>query len=455
MDLGDKERETVLRYARVLSWHRKYREAEKVYDQLIQQDPNDWKVQREKARMLGWDRQYSRAIREYKAMLKKFPDNECIKLEGEAKEAYYDGHDQTAILKYERLISIEPDNLEARFDLAQVYSRQSMWPQAHQAYAQTLDIYPGHFRAREADEKVTALYGGPNLSLSYQFDKQESSARQVDVTQNQFGLDVEQWITPRLTADFRYNYENLSFEQVKISPDASRFLGGFQYVDHPRGDIGVMFGALDFFDSRNDFWLYDVNAHVRTFDVATLDLTARRREFIQNFNTWNSRIASYDEGVALDYFVTRRWFVRPSYMFSAMTDNNEKHTLGADTRYRILWEPTALDVGYRYEQWFFERFSPIYFSPSDFRMHTFYVDWKHYLNKNELFWGTNDTYYNLQYAFEFDSQNQTANTFGVGLHHDFTKKLSLHADYFFTRGTVYQEDAATVSLKYTFGGRKK
>jgi hypothetical protein len=141
-------------------------------------------------------------------------------------------------------------------------------------------------------------------------------------------------------------------------------------------------------------------------------------------------------------------------MYSDFTDPNEKHTLKAEARYRILFEPTRLDIGHRFENWNYQQRMPTYFSPKSFQMYSFYVDWCHYLNKHELFWGTKDTYYNLGYAIGWDSQGENTHTFRAGLHHDVSHRLTIGVDYLLTRGSVYDEDMILGTITYRFGGKK-
>ncbi|MBU1894647.1 MAG: tetratricopeptide repeat protein, partial [Candidatus Omnitrophica bacterium] len=118
--------------ADVLSWNKQYAEAFILYDAILTQKYNV-KVQVQKARALGWDKQYSKSLKEYKSAVAR-TNNESVRLEMEAKKASWSHRINAAITDYQKLIARDPDNLEAAFDLSQIYSYQSMWPSAKKEY---------------------------------------------------------------------------------------------------------------------------------------------------------------------------------------------------------------------------------------------------------------------------------------------------------------------------------
>ncbi|MEW6359184.1 MAG: tetratricopeptide repeat protein [Planctomycetota bacterium] len=452
IDVGDTDRDTLLRYARVLSWNKNYNEALAAYDRLTQQHGQDWRIEREKARMLGWDRRYSAALGLYAHIADEYPENEPVQAEMAAKCAFYDERDERAISEYNRLISLEPESLEGRFDLGQVYSRQSMWPEAERAYRDVLDIYPGHYRARDALDKVQAISTATGISPQYTYHHRRSSERLTDYKENAYGVAADHWLTPRLRAGVDYEYENLGFIGYHDVP-ANVYQLSLDYYSHPALDAGIAFGAREYSNTAQDHWNYEADIGLRLFDVARVTAVARRADFIENLTTLLDGVERDDYGVGLELRPTRRAFLEADYLYSDFTDTNEKHTLRAEARYRLLWEPTRLDIGHRFEHWNFRRDLGTYFAPHGFQMYTAYVDWRHYLNKHELFWGTKDTYYNLGYAFGWDSQGETTHTFRTGVHHDFSHRFSLDLDYLLTRGSVYDEDYIMATFTLRFGGK--
>jgi tetratricopeptide (TPR) repeat protein len=451
IDLGDGSKETHLSFARVLSWNRDYDKALDEYDKLVQQYPDDWKVAREKARILGWDRQYAKSLRTYQETLDRNPGNEFIKTEMEAKEAYFIGHDGKAVDSYARLVNIEPDNLEARFDLGQVYSRQSMWGDARAAYRDLLEVSRGHYRAREALEKVEVTRDGTGLTFDYTHNWRRSPGRLVDVTRHAWGLGAGKWLSDNVYGSVTSRYETYNFSDYRLVP-AEFYQIALRYLQHPWWDAGVSVGQRDFNNFARDRWQYEAFVHTRPFDATDLTLFTRLEDYIQNSQTLRAGTQKKDYGASFDWRATRRLSLGTDYVWSDFNDTNTLNTFRGRAAYRILWEPTRLDIGCRYENSNFKDVSPIYFSPDSFHQQQVYVDWRHYLNKGELFWGTNDTYYDLGLAYCWDVDRENATTGSVGFHHDFSKRLSADLRLLITRGTAYKEDLATLGLTYYFGG---
>lgn len=106
--------------AEALSWNKHYKEAIELYDEMLQEQ-YEVALQRQKARVLGWAQQYDKAEEEYKNILKRKYDS-SIALEMEAKAAYWDGRWMMAEKRYRELLALEPDNVEALFDMSQMYS---------------------------------------------------------------------------------------------------------------------------------------------------------------------------------------------------------------------------------------------------------------------------------------------------------------------------------------------
>ncbi|NQU73091.1 MAG: tetratricopeptide repeat protein, partial [Candidatus Omnitrophica bacterium] len=124
--------------ADVLSWDKQYRKALDLYDEILG-EKEDVKVRLRKARVLGWMGEYEDSIREYEKLL-EVTDNPQIALEKRAKEAYWNNRVKHAISYYKELIEKDPQNVEAMFDLSQIYSYQSMWKEAIEEYKRILDV---------------------------------------------------------------------------------------------------------------------------------------------------------------------------------------------------------------------------------------------------------------------------------------------------------------------------
>ena len=109
-----------IKLADVLSWDKQYDASSKLYDELLSQR-EEQALRLQKARVLGWARRYGSALKEYQNIL-DIKYDEKVDLEMKAKKAYWDNRTITAIDNYKELIEKDTENLEAMFDLAQVYA---------------------------------------------------------------------------------------------------------------------------------------------------------------------------------------------------------------------------------------------------------------------------------------------------------------------------------------------
>lgn len=116
--------------ARLLSWQKEYDPALNLYTELIDANSNWITARREKARVLGWARRYEEAIAEYRQAVKADESIPATKYEMLSKYNFYNQFDKTAIENYKCWLDEEPNNLEASYDLGQLYARQMQWENA-------------------------------------------------------------------------------------------------------------------------------------------------------------------------------------------------------------------------------------------------------------------------------------------------------------------------------------
>ena len=147
--------------ARTYSWFRLFDKAEEAYNDLMQRDPSDMIIRREAARSLGWDKQLRASLDAYDESAEGLGESpaektwaDSLRLERKAKHAYWWNRKTEAVDHYWAFIEKEPADLEARFDLAQVYAHNRLWEEAAEQYVRILDIDDRHRRARHAENRI-------------------------------------------------------------------------------------------------------------------------------------------------------------------------------------------------------------------------------------------------------------------------------------------------------------
>ncbi|MFC1479934.1 tetratricopeptide repeat protein [Candidatus Omnitrophota bacterium] len=436
--------------ADVLSWDKQYEKSFALYDEILN-DKYDSKIHLQKARILGWARRYGEAGEEYQKILDKKHD-ELIELEMQAKEAYWNGRIKTAISKYNELIIRDPENVEAMFDLSQVYSYQSMWEDAISEYNRILALNPTHFRAREGLEKADLISRHVSLKTDYRFFEADSPSRDADIRKHQFlsnmiipvnsktFIDAGYVLTGRMFTDFHDILENEG--RVKVT-----------YLEKPDWQVSGYYGLIGYNKDIDELThLFGADLGLRIMDFGVYSFFYDRQRLENNSTVIREHFYRNKFKSRVDLDVTRRLKVGADYLYAYYSDDNSLNEPGFDVLYYLSLEPKSLSVKYRY---FYKEFNDKvgqYFSPKGFSTSKFTINWRHFLNKEEIFFGANDVYYDLKYDVLIDSTYIVGHKFTWEANYDVTKRLNLNVSgsVMGSSASVYQESEVKAGLKYYF-----
>ncbi len=380
--------ESLLQRARRSSWDKeRYEEALQRYAELIQGDPGWLTPRRERARLLGWMRRYSDSLKEYAAAAQSLPDEQgALKAESSAKGYYYRGAWKSASAAYERWLKIEPGDQEALFDYGQLNSILMRWDRARAAYEKIVKLNPGHTAARRALERVESLSRVPVLESGCEIYEDDSGDRNADVRYFRVVSRAAVPLNDRfsfgaLLDAFRYGFAGLRLLQRE------RAGVSLSYNNRP----GFWFDLGYSYNSYSDHIKNSHNAfsalHLVPFDLLEIAVSHARDDFIRNEQTLRLGIRTDDYRARAFYRPSRRLTLGADYVFSDLTDGNDRVTWGVDVVSRLRYEPRSLNLLYRYEEYGFRRTDPFYFSPGSFHTNTVGLEWRHFLNREELFWG--------------------------------------------------------------------
>ncbi|MDD5439519.1 MAG: tetratricopeptide repeat protein [Candidatus Omnitrophica bacterium] len=435
--------------ARVLSWVRQYGESVKLYNELLA-DKEDAAVRLEKARVLGWAKDYDNSLKEYRTILSNGYDA-AVWLEMNAKAAYWNNRVIKAIRFYKDLLEQNSRDTEAMFDLSQIYAHNRMWKDAITAFKRILAVEPGHYRAQKGLEKTELVSNHLLWKNGYEFTEADSQSRDMDIRKhtvfNTFGYPVNgnlnigavYNVTDRMFADFSDVIEN-----------RARIL--LQYADNPYGWAEGFYDIIAYNKDISAIHTFGGAAAIRLVDLGTFAFKYER-ERLENSSTV-IRNHYYGDGLKerIDIDLTNRLKIGADCLYEHYSDSNERFEPGFDARYYFSLDPLRLSATYRY---FFREFKnkvPEYFSPKGFTTNTVEFDWRHYLNKEEIFFGADDIYYEAGYAVSVDSQSIVSHRFSGELNWDVNKRLNLNVRGSFTNTScsVYRDSDIIFSLKYYF-----
>lgn len=448
--LGERyDRKVKAKIGDVLSWTQDYRGALRIYDELLV-EKDEKTVRLQKARILGWAKKYRPAVREYETILSQEPD-EQIREEKNAKELYWANRVKRAIAAYQTLIQTSPENVEAMFDLSQIYSYQSMWQEAIDQYKQILQNFADHFRAREGLEKSELIAKRPVLVSGYEFFKGFSSARDVDIHKN---VQTNRFYVPlnmHAGLELGYDYARRTFSDYhSLTENQARV--ALSYQKGPDWTAGAFFNLVTYKTGVAPVYEFGGQYSFRTFDVGQMTFSQEQRRLENNSAVIRGRYFRDDFKVRQDIDILKRWKAGTDYMFSIFSDHNLFNQVAGDTLFYFTLEPRAFYVKYRYEFRNFQKREAEYFSPQDYSLHTISARWRHFLNKEDVFFGANDLYYEAGYDFSIDSQYVISHQVLGSLVWDITKRLQVRGEGQYTHATskIYEDAGAKGSVKYYF-----
>lgn len=428
--------------ADVLSWKGDYSESIDTYDKCLAKK-YDPKTARQKARVLSWAQDFRGAIKAYKEAYDK-TNVEETKLEGLAKKAWWDNHILTAIDYYEQLIKLEPDNIEARSDLAQIEAYSGLPEKAKENYEYITTRYKWHFRAQEGLEKTNVVYNKVSFTPTFFWFSATSGTRDTYIRRLYSELVFHIPVKEHYSLLLGYNLDDFNYPNSTI-------------VRH----YGVM-GAEASWNAR--FWLsalYGITAHTsndissqkysaklgfKSFEPVIINIFSQRNDLINNKTVLVKGLHSTDIGVNARININRFTATTLEYRRSFINDTNRKNYLSFEQQLFILKAPMELTLisGVNYQDW--KTVATDYFSPQHFWSIPVTIRWRHYLSKNNLYYGARDTYYGLRYRFQVDKGTTVFNGGGIEFHHDFSNRLGVHSEIFGNYSNVYKDFGAFLGL---------
>lgn len=429
--------------AAVLSWARRYKESEEIYRRRLElkYDPE---IERQLARMLGWAKKFSDSLSTYNSAYEK-SQSEAIIQEMGAKEAYWNRNVLTALKNYRRLVDLEPDNNEARFDLGQVEGYEKMWKEAAGDFQKVIDLDPTHFRAEDGLYLTNVLWKKRALAGEFLWFRARSDDRATYINRVSAGALFSQPLGQIFTARAGYKFDTFYYT-------------GRSSVDRHQGRIGLEFsgspyvwGWAAYYPTKYNLAgrfssLFEGSLSVRPVDPIILTAFTLRDDLYNNRTVFEKQLRSTDVGGRIQADIHRRWTLYGDYKWSDLNDGNVRNGFGIENLLYILYEPTRLTADVRFDFYNYKYGVADYFSPDNFWATTVTFHWRHYLNPEGIYFGAKNTYYGIKYKFQIDREKKIFNGGAVEFYHDFSHRFAVQAEAFGLYGTVYNDVGATASL---------
>ncbi|NLX22564.1 MAG: tetratricopeptide repeat protein [Phycisphaerae bacterium] len=457
--------------ARVYSWWRAFDRAEETYNELIEQDPTDMVIQREAARSLGWDKQIRLSLDAFEDATELLGDSpaeqawgDLLETERAAKRDFWWSADQDGLKQYQALIALEPTNLEARFDLAQIYARHRHWEEAAEQYLGILSIDPRHRRAREALYK-NGLYHRPELRTEFQWTRESGRGGLVDVETSRLTETLKQEIARRtdfslINTQMWHYFRGFGGQTI----DEYRVMGRIdhQFDMQTYGHIASGYANLVGSELENR-WIWDAALTNEPVDNFGITIGTTRQPWTRN---WLTQKLGLDEDRVfvrlfgdvdpwLDYFVEygRSWIDKgtwwPTIERSEVTKKNGLHELLWGLNYRFSLSPRILQFEYRGFAWWYDREVPSYWSPDIFVVHVFRLAWRHYLN-NDQYVEQKQFYYELGVNTTIDSEGMGGIGYDAALGWDLCHHFGFELKWNQSTSSTYESRSAYAQIVSRF-----
>ncbi len=428
--------------ADVLSWKGQYSESIEVYDKCLAKK-YDTKTARQKARVLSWAQDFRGATKAYQEAYEK-TKVEGIRLEGLAKKAWWDNHTLTAIDYYEQLLKLEPDNIEARSDVAQIEANEGLTEKATENYEYITSRYKWHFRAQEGLEKNNIVYNKISLEPTFLWFSSTSATRDTYIRRYYSELVFNIPIQKHYSLLLGYNFDDFNYTNSSIA----RHYGvmGFEASLNAKFWLSALYGVTAHTSNSISSQKYSAQVGFKPFEPIIITVSSKRDDLINNKTVLTKGLHSTDVGVNVKINTNRIMQTTLEYKHSFINDANRENYLSFEQQLFLLKAPTELTLigGINYQNW--KIVATDYFSPQHFWSVPLTLRWRHYLNKNNLYYGAKDTYYGVRYKFQVDRGNTIFNGGGIEFHHDFSNKFGVHCETFGNYSNVYKDVGVFVGL---------
>jgi tetratricopeptide (TPR) repeat protein len=382
-------------------------------------------------------------------------------LEGEAKSKK-DIRNYEAIPVYKALIAAEPGNVEALFDLGQVYGALRQTHNEIGEYGDLLKVDPVHREGLVALDR-TSLALQPQLRLNVDLFGQRGRDGLARIERTYYRTSV------LLPCGDENEFVQFGFARAHYEPETTPNLDGnilFGRVQEKCGERLLLFSQLNYEDYPNRLSDRPTGEAGAEYDFSDL-VHGRARAFLENVleNGESIRQDIYRTGLDLSAAVrpARCWDFGGTARFAYYSDVNYLGELYLVNNVFLTFPPKQLKFVLDTDLQSFAHptifsnpdhnilFGTIhpYFAPQHFAYYEARIEWTQWLSR-DYFVHSNQCYYSLQYAIGADSNLATYNTFRALANCDVKPWLSVGVDAQQILSPVYDASAATAFLILRF-----
>ncbi len=459
------------------------------YDVLIAQDASYTYVKRERARTLYWNQEYDASFAAYDELLAGLPTgaypvdvfgsnapdaglragmdfeaelevSEGIRLEREVK-INMSWRPMVAKNALEQLVVIEPANLEARFDLAQLHHREGHTQLAAQSYRELIAQVAGHKEAEIALQGA-ALTTRPKFVLDVSTEDRNGRSGLTLMHESSRIGDI---IFPMGDAVdfFAVGLGQRSYDRVENTPLSANIL-------RIRGSKGmgertVVRGAMEAphynvsDDAFKERLLFDLGIKHRTVNELTIDMAVFADNVAENSVTIANDLHRTGARMGVTKKHSRAVDYGASLMFADYSDGNARFEMNLFAAYEFTPAPQSLRVLTKIDTLDFSKKSDDitigedyslhiipYFAPSGYSIFSTQLDWRHQFGEY-WFTGSPDMWYGSSVRLAVDNNGAGYTELGVQAGYDFSEWFGMKLNSRMLRSS--EIDVTASSLLFT------
>jgi tetratricopeptide (TPR) repeat protein len=377
------------------------------------------------------------------------------RLEAEAK-AKKDFKNYQAIPVYQTLIASEPANVEAIFDLGQVYGALKQTCNELNEYPEVFRIEPAHRESLVAFERA-GYELDPQLRMGVDFFSENGRDGLARINRTKL------FTTAVLPWGDEDQIISVGYARALYQPHDDRGLDGniiSARVQDKFCERLFLFGQANFEEFPNrihDRVTYETGLRYDVCDTVRLSAGSFLQNVVENGESMRQDIYRIAGTCGVDVRPCRYWQLGGNYLFADYSDEN---TLNEFYLYNslILCPPPnqfkfVVDMDYQAfaQQTILNPREPgivgaihPYFAPSSFAYYEARFEWTQWLSR-DYFVHSNQCYYSLQYAIGSDSRLAVYNTFRVLIYCDIRPWLTVGAE---ASQVISQNYDATTALGF-------
>jgi predicted Zn-dependent protease len=428
--------------AALLSYAGDYAGSIAAYDAYLAVTPGDVEARRQQARVEGWRQAYGAARTRYQAIARLFPNDRAIRAEAEAKTAFYNGQWRRAIVAYRDWLSLEPDDLEARFELAQAYEQAGEYLQARNGYMSLLAEGPRHRQATEAyarmrERRATSASFSAETESYNGYGGQQLLNRADSLARLSGGVGAGSWSLmggPSRVADSTHFDTGL------------RVNAGIMAIASPSWRVDAGLGAHEYSKMGSMYAGGDISLSWLPTDRLRLQGGIERTALQDNLHTVEQGIAAAGPRIALSYRPTSEFSFDLSASEGWLTDRNRRVDERFSATHRLLRGRHELSLLGDVEDLQYREGRTGYFSPADF--------WKEHLGfayrgwfQSPKFSGDRGQWIEGTYLAGIDNRQVIYHSGSLGITYEFASGVSLNGSGTVTRSAVYNSSGFTFTVR--------